>query len=256
MFLNIIHKIIYKSIFILFIINAFSISPENIDGPANIRDKPNGKILYQLLDSVEIFPYLFDDNWLKIEFSACVKKNDYNEKSLFIMPNSILYSCRNNKEIGKTFEKINADYLTLYNDKYITYIKLGVTHRNNIKGKLLISESLEKLILNKSSNLNHFLSHIEIYKYEKRILKKGIYTIYYAEGNYVGDESPPPRVILLFKKETLISLAIHQNISPKIFKDHLDNKGYNAKFYKIYHASNNKDEKSEVTKILKDFLGN
>lgn len=124
-----------KFLIILFFTSIFctSIFADLIDGPANIRDFPNGKIIFSL-NNVNVQCKDYKD-WYYISLMVWLKKDDVIEEKQ-IKKGSILYDSNNN-EIGKTLDSIviTAQENLLYSNtlgKFSCTLS-GYTFNNNIQ---------------------------------------------------------------------------------------------------------------------------
>ena len=84
----------------LFIIISFqTLMAGTIDGPANIRIKPNGKIMASLNDKIFVNELNTKNNWYKIHFSGYIRnhKNQSNKENEILLINKKGYDLFNDK---------------------------------------------------------------------------------------------------------------------------------------------------------------
>ena len=89
----------FITVFLLSLLFSTNIFADLIDGPANIRETPNGKILFSLNNDVSVQCEDIADNWCHISLMVWVKPEDVLNKKQ-IKKDAILYDS-DNHEIGK-----------------------------------------------------------------------------------------------------------------------------------------------------------
>ncbi|HAL82547.1 MAG TPA: hypothetical protein DCO83_10185 [Mucilaginibacter sp.] len=67
-------------VFLLMMILFFEAKSEVIDGPANFRDKPNGKVLVSLKDSVPVESGELKNGWFEVSFSVMITNQQYSSR--------------------------------------------------------------------------------------------------------------------------------------------------------------------------------
>ena len=97
---------------------------ERIDGPANIRDTIDGKILFELFDNVLVETSPLKNNWLTV--GIFVKTDSNLIKTGYILPYQKLLD-ENGKIIGET-----KDTVQLIMDGGDSWLIWGETFKNNI----------------------------------------------------------------------------------------------------------------------------
>ena len=223
---------------------------EAIDGPANVRDIPNGKILYVLNNGTQVFPKEYQEKWYAIELQVCINLQDYDEINENIKPKSVLYSCRNNYGIGQLGEQpLKTGYWGKGEKYFIVNLRTGVTFKNNIVGEMLLEESLVFLLNMKKQTLKKWRKHLKTYFYRSISLKNPDLKAYYAEGNYLGDESPSPRIILVFNNNKLVSVVTGSSELEIANMRPLENRNF-----AISHITNNNAINKIVEKSINSLL--
>ena len=112
---------------------------ERIDGPANIRNKPNGEILFELRDNALVEVATKSDNgWYKILIYADIDYNEYEMDSIQKGRPIIL----DNDTIGEILK--SHDVSTGQGGDFAYAMLFGYTHENNIKPETVIENVFKK----------------------------------------------------------------------------------------------------------------
>lgn len=186
---------------------------EYIDGPANIRDEPNGKVIYQLNDYEQVFPKPYKDGWYKMELTACVKPADYDMETYTIKAGTTIYQC-DGDIMGQTYVDIEADTQGCDpegEDYCLVMIVDGVTYKSNIRGGMLLEESLMGLLNNGVHTRQGLKEHMDTYVYESIGVVGSSLNIYFSRGSHVFDPSPTPRLMLVFHEDSLVAVVWASN---------------------------------------------
>ena len=135
--------------FALISINSFA---EKIDGPANIRDTANGKIIFELVDNAVVYAKEPINNWFKIQVMVKVDKSALTE-DYFVKPNSELIDYyHNNPLLGYSKDTIKPlDYFS-YETGFVVIIE-GFTYKSNIRPESIVELDLNR-ILNQKQNIS------------------------------------------------------------------------------------------------------
>ena len=184
---------------------------ERIDGPANVRESANGKILFSLNDNVLVETEPMHNNWYSI--GVFVKLSDKEYENFQILPGANLLSY-GNKVIGKAIDTVNV----LFGDKESGLIS-GYTFKNNIKNESIPERKLEELINSNNlsfSSLEKYIKNFEFEKYTNRNLTN--ISEYFIYESLMVDISPRDRISLLFRKNELIGIVHSREIICKEFK--------------------------------------
>ncbi|WMI68251.1 hypothetical protein [Mangrovimonas sp. YM274] len=195
-----------KTKLILLIINliSFSIYAEIIDGPANIRDSINGKVLFSLENGVEIECSKENNGWHVIGFRAVVPEDLEN----WILPKDFnLFSC-DGKYLGKTLAPVEFSAM----DENCAIIS-GYTYKSNIVESSKIESMLQTIIeSNKTLHFNDFEKHIKKYNYhDDNQFDWGMTYIYYE--TWIIDLSPGARIRLIFEDNIFVGLIHTRQIN-------------------------------------------
>lgn len=229
-------------VFAFISINSFA---EKIDGPANVRDAANGKIIFELVDNAIIYAQEPINNWFKIQVMVKVDKSALTE-DFFVKPNSKLIDYyHNNPLLGYSKDTIKPlDYFS-YETGFVVIIE-GFTYKNNIRTESIVELDLNR-ILNFKQNISKsdFSNHIDQFEYAEPI----------AIGNYEyirtydpEPETPLIRCGLLFDKNGNLVALFNKNrtVNYKFKKSEEIVHGY------VLHYL--KDNADNLKVILNDYL--
>jgi len=172
---------------------------EQIDGPANIRTRPNGKISFILNDGVNIETTPPVDNWLQVGLFIDLTPEQI--KTSVILPGTVL--TRDNKAVGKTIDTID----TWLDNGDAVYIN-GFSHTKNIKENSYPESYLTHLINQGNTSFEAFKDFMNQYKFE--VFDGGSLTNlkeYFIYESLIVNPSPRDRISLLFNKDKLIGLV-------------------------------------------------
>ncbi len=180
--------LVKKLIIIIFfaLVLSATTNAELIDGPANIRENPNGQILFSLNDNVPIGYKVDKDGWYNVSLTVCVKENDFSNEKGIIKGAKLFDSAMN--EIGNTLDAIPLSYFIGGNPSYnkedhiYTCTINGYTFRDNLKDNISTVSIAERIkVQNKKSGsfLDIAKSYIELNQkdFAKPILIKSLENI-------------------------------------------------------------------------------
>ena len=179
-----------------------------IDGPANVRNSPDGQVIISLNDNV----YVDCDcegkqkDWYLIGITLGLPP--INEEEYHLRADQPIYS-QDGKEIGKTIKPLDISGYSLRDGGKIWQIT-GYTHKKNIRQDSFIQIALDGILSQKGKNLtlDDLRGHIEEYHYEPWIDYQRFKTFIYYDPWMVTD-TPADRAILLFYEDQFIAI-IHR----------------------------------------------
>lgn len=213
-----------KNLLLMFLFTFFTANisfAEIIDGPANVRDKPNGKIKYSLLDSIAVEYIEQVNNWYKIGIFCLVDTCDLfvltnNEYPDMILKKGVQIKDSLNKKIGHTLDSIRG---WPYNRKPNTYgclemILEGYTHEQNIRPNSIVENALDSLLRSGKNTYEDFSKHIDQFNYYEWSLFLDSYILY---ESWFSDPSPGPRIILFFENNKLFAILYRLNMGEGLF---------------------------------------
>jgi hypothetical protein len=178
---------------------------ENIDGPANIRANPQGKIIFSLEDNEYVYAYELEDNWYKIMVTAMVKLKDLKNDTI-IKPNVKLYNYDFSTEIGIVKSELNiADYFIESGDsEFVEVMIYGFTFKSNIKPESVLEREIERAIEgNNIKELSNIYDKFNFYQHE--LEKFNVWTTY--EGDSPWGSSDFRMIIYCDKNDQIIGVA-------------------------------------------------
>ncbi|MDH4163881.1 MAG: hypothetical protein OEW15_14515 [Nitrospirota bacterium] len=191
---------------------------EIVKGPANLREKPEGKILLTLNDGAVIDllpPYITERTWHPLGLVAYVEKTAFINivKNPQVKADSILYDI-NGVVVGKTIDQFKVGWdIGEKNSRIGVVIEHVFINTGNIKPDSIPEYELIKFLDRdgpiQKSTLQGFLNK---YKFEKNPrLKDGQIEEYFILESWIEDLSPMPRLLLIFYKNNLVKV-IHRNL--------------------------------------------
>ncbi|MCB0632869.1 MAG: hypothetical protein R2824_03640 [Saprospiraceae bacterium] len=174
---------------------------ERIDGPANIRDGINGKLLFTLNNDVLVSCTPLENDWYSVGIFM-----DIDTSELTI---STVKKGRKIIVDGKEVGEIKSD-MTVYPRRGYpkVWIELtGHTHKDNIKPGTIIENALVDYLRSSGNGrtiaqLQPFIQQFEL---ERSDQFKG-YTLYTNYENWLDDPSPMWRIGLVFRNDRLVSI--------------------------------------------------
>lgn len=218
-------KRVYGFILLCFFLINVNIYAEFIDGPANIREKPNGKVIFQLNNNVKVTCDTPENNWYFVGLKVYIKEQSLVNNA--IKKGEIFYDSKGN-EIGKTLDIVSPWTDIEYNKELKKYILtiVGYTYKDNIQESLVIENVLAKLINEKKKPipLSELQDHIKEYKYQHWFKEKNFDSYLYSKS-WLKD-SPGVRVILIFYREQLCALIYTNEINLINCQSRIVNKNY------------------------------
>ncbi len=175
---------------------------ERIDGPANVRDKPNGKALFSLNDSVKVICNSFENGWYHIGVYVYFPAKSLQQQTL--AKGTVLLD-KNGNEIGHLLSSMELNYHEPdpSGETWGTYLT-AYTYKGNIRPDSFQEYQIEQLLNSpeylKISDFNAFLAEHEGQQDED--WEDGIKTFTTLENWYSDRE----RVRLLFENNTLVAI--------------------------------------------------
>lgn len=185
---------------------------ERIDGPANVRDSVNGKLILSLNDNVLVETAPEEGKWFLIGLHVKLTEKQFKEFKIF--PNTDLYSYDGNI-IGKSKDTIGlwmADNVSGFFGAY--------THINNIKKHSIPERALESEVSKGHLTLmalGNFVWTFDFKDYGENAELK--YKQLFIYESFVVDPSPRDRITLLFdKNDSLVGVVHNRKLNLVYFK--------------------------------------
>lgn len=211
---------------------------ERIDGPANIRDSINGKVMFKLFDNVLVETSLLENNWSTI--GIYIKVDSIEDYKGYIKPNQKLIDLEGNI-IGET--KDTVQIIMSGKDYWLIW---GKTYKGNIKQESIPEVELINLIEKgniDSNQINRFIQNFN-FMYDDRLDFEGI-KLYFIYQSTIIDPSPRDRISLLFDNSTFIGFVHSRNIESPKFKTYELIRGHKLTIIKEIN-------KSRLNKIIEN----
>lgn len=186
---------------------------ERIDGPANIRDTIDGKILFELNDNTLVESTPIENDWLGIGVFVKLTKQQLNE--FVILPGSELFNL-DNQVIGITKDTIDV-WMEDEND-YSGFIG-GVSYKDNIKPETVPEKVLSNLLEQKTTSkleLSGFITDFQFTDFDLNKLPN--ITQMDISQSLMVDMSPRDRITLLFRNDVLIGVVHSRELLTKSYK--------------------------------------
>jgi 2-hydroxy-3-keto-5-methylthiopentenyl-1-phosphate phosphatase len=186
---------------------------ERINGPANIRDTVNGKILFSLNDGVIIETSPAIKKWVKI---GVYVKLTGKQMEAFKLEKDIPLMNEDGKTIGKTINPVEISMI----EEEVGYIE-AYTHQDNINIEFNPEVQLMKILAMgnyQKKTLEPFMKKFGFTEYQEDNRLK--FTQYFIYESTVVDFSPLDRITLLFDKQNLVGYFHTRNMVVKGFKTH------------------------------------
>ncbi len=176
---------------------------ERINGPANLRDSINGKIILSLEDNIAVSSYPISKHWYKIGFEADISPTQYNTR--IIPKGAALYI--HGKKIATVLQPLNLKKEELHqeNGKIRLFI-IGYTAIDNIKSTTQPENALNALLVQASAkSFSSFADFIKGYQLVKT--KIGDFECYQLDYGIAGGPSSPVRLLLVFSQNSLMGIV-------------------------------------------------
>jgi len=211
---------------------------EKINGPANIRDTVNGKILFSLNDGVIIETSPAINKWVKI---GVYVKLTGKQIEAFKLEKNIPLINEDGKTIGKTISPVEISMI----EEEIGYIE-AYTHQDNINMAFNPEVQLMKILAlgnYQKKALEPFMKKFGFTEYQEDNKLKFIQ--YFIYESTVVDFSPLDRITLLFDNQNVVGYFHTRNMVVKGFKTYELIRGHKLS---ILETLPNKDIKSLIQK--------
>jgi len=184
---------------------------ERINGPANIRDTVNGKILFSLNDGVIVETSPAINRWVKIGVHLKLTGKQIED---FKIEKNISLINEDGKTIGKTISPVEISMI----EEELGYIE-AYTHQDNIN--MAFNPELELMKVLAQGNyqkkaFDYYMKKIGFIEYQEDYILK--YKQYFIYESTTVDLSPLDRITLLFNQNNFVGVFHTRNITSKGFK--------------------------------------
>lgn len=190
----------------------FEILGERIDGPANVRDEANGKILFVLYDDELVEAAEPAGEWLEI--GIFIALTEQQQIDFRLNPNTPIYDDFG-REIGKTVDTVEL-MMAGSSGGFIT----GYTSRYNVKPHSVVERALFTEIKHGNTSLfslEKFLWEFNFVEYDGHSDLKYKQLMIYE--SFIVDPSPRDRMTLLFDNDhQLVGIFHTRDLSLEPYK--------------------------------------
>ena len=164
---------------------------ERIDGPTNIRTKPNGEILFELYDNTLVEVTTKPENgWYQVLVYADIDYTEFGMDS--ILKNRPIIA--ENDTIGMVYK---SHYVSTARSGDSSYAMLfGYTHKNNIKPETVIETVFKKNLIDNGRDFSVWKEFIETFKLDNDAVGYREFESFYNYENTIEDPSPGFRIVL------------------------------------------------------------
>ena len=179
------------------------IKSERIEGPANLRDTVNGKLLYVLNDNTIVSANQVQNNWLQVGVFAQLTKLQMD--SLLIKKGSKIYV--DGKEVGYAVQDIHLNGAITTKEGFFGEL-VGYTSIRNIKPYTIPEIALSKILNSKATDitindLGGFITNFQLNSFDGLLPDTRGFEV---DENWIDDPSPLLRLWLIFKNDELIGI--------------------------------------------------
>lgn len=174
---------------------------ERIDGPANIRDTINGKLLFILNDNTPVSAADTINNWYLVGILADL--TSIQSKTYVIEKGSKIFS--NGKIIGRAVENLKLRDVYKNSGKIKGEI-VGYTSSENVKPKTIPENVLKEIIKRSPSITTAELKHFMV-DFQFTDSKIGRFKGYQLDAGWIYGPSTPLRLWLGFNKGNLFAIV-------------------------------------------------
>lgn len=213
------------------------INGERIDGPANIRDTSNGKLLFIVNDNVIVTSTEAKDKWLQIGIFADLTQKQMD--CLCLPKGSPIFS--EGKKVGQAVENIQLRGAFKSNEGLQGELS-GYTSVSNIK-RNTIPENAFSDIINLSSKpltITDFKKFISDFKFiESNNILTG-FNCFQIDENWIDDPSPLLRLWLLFKDDNFYGVVHSRPLQLKDGKTIKVKRGFYLTTFNLDHNTTQK----------------
>ncbi|MBA4409758.1 MAG: hypothetical protein Q8S54_04060 [Bacteroidota bacterium] len=202
-------------------VNLDKIFGERINGPANIRDTINGKVLFELDDNILVECTEDKNNWHIIGLD--IRVNSTQIKNFKLAKGDTLFRI-NGEKIGIAINETRL-WRADENNGIETAFVIGYTFNGNIKPESVIENALTKIILEKRNevffnDLKGLIDSFQLRKFNPANQPNANGEWYYFDDNLIEDISPRDRITLIMENKKLIGVVHSHKLNLKSQKSY------------------------------------
>lgn len=203
------------------VLNLDKILRERINGPANIRDTVNGKILFSLDDNILVECTEDKNNWNIIGLDIWVNSNQI--KNFKLAKGDTLFGI-NGKKIGTVINETRLRRADENNGIKTAFV-IGYTFNANIKPESVIENALTKIIEGKGNevfinDLEGLIDSFQLRKCTPTSQPNESGEWYYCRDNLIEDISPRDRITLIMENKKLMGIVHSHELNLKNIKSY------------------------------------
>jgi hypothetical protein len=208
---------------------------ERVDGPAIVRDKPNGEALFELYDNTLVESAPLKDDWFQVLVYTDIDYEEFGIDSLV----EGRYLISDGDTIGRILKTHGVSTGRGKDQAYA--MVYGYTHKDNIKPGTIIENILSKKLAANERELGLWKGFIKSFKLEDDAIEYKDYKSYFNYENTVDDPSPGFRIVLLFQAKRLIGLIHSRELAIDNITTRTTNPRYNISFFKDIPVKDQQD---------------
>ncbi|KAA2244411.1 hypothetical protein F0L74_00030 [Chitinophaga agrisoli] len=219
------------------------VTGERINGPANIRNKVNGEVLFSLDDKALVTCTQAKDGWYQVGLNMDIANDEYGKGKLKKgTPIKV-----KGKVVGQILKDMEVSTSTNNEGSWAELI--GYTHKDNIYPSTIIENALAFYMSTAKDNkrtvafMQPFINDFELTKDAEQF---GPFLIYYNYENWIDDPSAGYRVVLIFKDGRLAGVLHTRPLHLMGATTIKAERGYDVDFY-------NDTPKDDQTDFLNQF---
>ncbi len=201
---------------------------ERINGPANIRSKVNGEVLFSLDDNALVTCTQEKNGWYQVGLNMDISNDEYGKGKLKKgAPIKV-----KGKVVGQILKDMEVSTST--NNKGSWAELIGYTHKDNIRPNTVIENALEFYMSTAKDNkrtvafMQPFINDFELTKDAEQF---GPFLIYYNYENWIDDPSAGYRLLLIFKDGRLAGVLHTRPLTLTGTTGIHAERGYDVAFY-------------------------
>jgi len=194
---------------------------ERTDGPANVRDTINGKLLFQLDSNVPVYTSDTVHKWQRIALNVYISKET--SRSHVLHARSKLYN--EYMHVGETLADIPFDEMDVQEEHgYITLTLKGYTSMQNILPQTVPENILPRLIAQGTPTIAGLTDFLKGFQFSKGKIDR--FTCWQLDESYVSGPSSPMRLLLAFNGDKLLGVVHSRRLGNEGDRQYRLNRGY------------------------------
>jgi hypothetical protein len=196
---------------------------ERTDGPANVRDAINGKLLFRLYSNVPVYTSDTVHKWQRIALNVYISKEI--SQSHVLPAGSKLYN--EYMDVGETLADIPFDEMDVHEEHgYTTLTLTGYTSTQNILPETVPENILPRLIAQGASTIAGLTDFLKGFQFSKDKIDR--FNTWQMDESHVSGPSAPIRLLLVFNDDKLLGVVHSRRLRKEgeEFKQYRLKRGY------------------------------